>query len=162
MVPWSVQFSRSVVYDSLRPPESQHPRPPCQPQTPGVYSNSCLSDQWGHPSISSSVIPFSSCPQPIPASGSFPMSQLFASGGQSSFSSSTSPSNEHSGLISFRMDWLQSKGLSRVFSNTTRVLKWFSIPFSSGPWFVRTLQHDPLRTMDTISPSSDFIRYDSL
>ena len=77
------QFSLSVVSDSLRPHESQHARPPCPSQTPGVYSNSCPSSQWYHPAISSSVIPFSSCPQSIPASGSFPTSQLFAWGGQS-------------------------------------------------------------------------------
>ena len=79
----SVQFSCSVVSDSLRPHESQHARPPCPSPTPGVYSNSCPSSQWCHPDISSSVVPFSSCPQSLPASGSFPMSQLFAWGGQS-------------------------------------------------------------------------------
>ena len=79
----SVQFSRSVVSDSLRPHESQHTRPPCLSPTPGVYSNSCPSSRWCHPAISSSVAPFSSCPQSLPASGSFPMSQLFARGGQS-------------------------------------------------------------------------------
>ena len=78
----SVQFSCSVVSDSLQPHESQHARPPCPSPTPGVQSNSCLSSQWCHPSISSSVVPFSSCPQSLPASGSFPMSQLFAWGGQ--------------------------------------------------------------------------------
>ena len=76
------QFSCSVVSDSLRPHESQHARPPCPPPTPGVYSNSCPSSWWCHPAISSSVVPFSSCPQSLPASGSFPMSQLFASGGR--------------------------------------------------------------------------------
>ena len=79
----SVQFSRSVASDSLRPHESQHARPPCPSPTPGVYSNSCPSSRWCHPTISSSVVPFSSCPQSLPASGSFPMSQLFAWGGQS-------------------------------------------------------------------------------
>ena len=77
-----VQFSRSVVSDSLRPHEPQHARPPCPSPTPGVYSNSCPLNRWCHPTISSSVIPFSSCPQSFPASGSFQMSQLFASGGQ--------------------------------------------------------------------------------
>ena len=72
----SVQFSRSVMSDSLWPHESQHARPPCPSQTPGVYSNSCPSSRWCHPAISSSVVPFSSCPQSLPASGSFPMSQL--------------------------------------------------------------------------------------
>ena len=79
----SVQFSCSVMSDSLRPHESQHARPPCPSQTPRVYLNPCPSNQWCHPTISSSVIPFSSCPQSLPASGSFPMSQLLAWGGQS-------------------------------------------------------------------------------
>ena len=79
----SVQFSFSVVSNSLWPHEPQHARPPCPSPTPGVYSNSCPLSQWCHPTISSSVVPFSSCLQSFPASGSFPMSQLFASGGQS-------------------------------------------------------------------------------
>ena len=79
----SVQFSCSVVSDSLRPHESQHARPPCPSPTPGVHSDSRPSSQWCHPAISSSVVPFSSCPQSLPASGSFPMSQLFTGGGQS-------------------------------------------------------------------------------
>ena len=79
----SVQFSRSVMSDSLRPHESQHSRPPCPSPSPGVHSNSRPSSRWCHPAISSSVIPFSSCPQSLLASESFPMSQLFASGGQS-------------------------------------------------------------------------------
>ena len=78
-----VQFSSSVVSDCLWPHESQHARPPCPSPTPGVYPNPCPSSQWCHPAISSSVIPFSSCPQSLPASGSFPVSQLFAWGGQS-------------------------------------------------------------------------------
>ena len=78
----SVQFSCSVMSDSLQPHEPQHARPPCPSPTPGVHPNPCPSGQWCHPTISSSVIPFSSCPQFFPASGSFPMNQLFASGGQ--------------------------------------------------------------------------------
>ena len=120
----SVQFIRSAVSDSLQPHELQHARPPCPSPSPGDHSDSCPSSQWCHPAISSSVIPFSSCPQSLPASESFPMSQLFAWGGQStgvsalaSFlpkkSQGWSPS-EWTGWISF-----QSKGLSRVFSNTT-------------------------------------------
>jgi len=100
----SVQFSCSVVSNSLRPHELQHARPPCPSPTPGVHSNSCPLSRC-HPAISSSVVPFSSCPQSLPASESFPMSQLFAWGGQS-FSFSITPSKEHPGLISFRMDWL--------------------------------------------------------
>ena len=82
----------------------QHARPPCPSPTSRVYSHSCLLSWWCHPTISSSVIPFSSCLQPFPASGSFQMSQFFASGGQS-ISFSISPSKEYSGLISFRTDW---------------------------------------------------------
>ena len=103
-----VQFSSVAQCPTLWPHGLQHARPPCPSPTPGVYSNSCPLSWWCHPTISSSVIPFSSCPQSFPASGSFPMSQLFASGGQKywSFSFNISPSNEYSGLISFRMDWL--------------------------------------------------------
>ena len=102
----SVHFSRSVASDSLWPHGLQHARLPCPSR--GAYSNSCALSQWCHPTISSSVIPFSSCLQSFPASGYFPMSQCFASGGQSIgvFSFSISPSNEYSGLICFRMDWL--------------------------------------------------------
>ena len=103
----SVQFSHSIVSDSLRPHESQHTKPPCPSSTPGVHSDSRPSSRLCHPAISSSVVPFSSCPQSLPASESFPMSQLFPWGGQStgvsakywSFSLSISPSNEHPGLI---------------------------------------------------------------
>ena len=128
-IPWntsniiSVQFSHSVVSDSLWPHGLQHARLPCPSPTPGACSNSCPLSQWFHPMISTSVIPFSSCLQSFPASGSFPMSQFFASGGQSvrvSASAWVHPMNIQdwfpfglTGLIS-----LQSKGLSRVFSNT--------------------------------------------
>ena len=119
---WISQFSRSVVSNSLQPHESQNARPPCPSPTPGVYSNSCSSSRWCHPAISSSVVPFSSCPQSLLASGSFLMNQLFTWGGQSvGVSASVLPMNTQ--------DWsplgwtggisLQSKGLSRVFSNTT-------------------------------------------
>ena len=119
----TVQFSRSVVSDSLWPHGLQHTRHPCPSPTPKAFSNSCQWSRWCHPIISSSVIPYSSCLQSFPAAGSFPVSHFFASGGQSigNFSCSVSPSNEYSGLISFRTEWfdlLQSKGLSRVFSNT--------------------------------------------
>ena len=94
--------------DSLRPHELQHARPPCPSPTPGVHSDSRPSSQWCHPAISSSVVPFFSCPQSLPASQSFPMSQFFAWGGQSTEVSAlaSSPSKEHPGLISFRLDWL--------------------------------------------------------
>ena len=121
---YSVQFSCSVMSDSFRPHESQHTRPPCPSPTPRVYSNSCPSSQWCHPAISSSVIPFSSCPQSLPVSGSFPMSQLFAWGSQSivvSASMSVLPMNTQDWSPLGWTGWisLQSKGLSRVFSNTT-------------------------------------------
>ena len=117
-------FSLSVVSDSLWPHELQHARPPCPSPTPGVYSNSCPLRWWCHPAISSSVVPFSSWPQSLPASGSFPMSQLFASGGQStgvSASTSVLPMNTQDWAPLGWTGWisLQSKGLSRVFSNTT-------------------------------------------
>ena len=116
--------SHSVVSDSLRPHESQHARPPCPSPTPGVHSNSCPSSRWCHPTISFSVIPFSSCPQSLPASGSYPVSQLFAWGGQSigvSASASVLPKKSQSWSPLRWTGWisLQSKGLSRVFSNTT-------------------------------------------
>ena len=119
----SVQFSRSVVSDSLWPHELQHARPPCPSPTPGVYSDSCPSSQWCHPAISSSVVPFS-CPQSLPASDSFPMSQLFAWGGPSIgvwASASVLPKNTQGWSPSEWTGWisLESKGLSRVFSNTT-------------------------------------------
>ena len=120
----SVQFSHSVVSNSLRPHESPHSRPPCPSSPPGVHSDSCPSSWWCHPAISSSVVPFSSCPQSLQASGSFPMSQLFASDGQSigvSASALVLPMNTQDW---FPLEWtgwisLQFKGLSRVFFNTT-------------------------------------------
>ena len=120
----SVQFSCSVVSDSLRPHELQHARPPCPSSTPGVYTNSCPLSQWCHPTIPSSVPCFSSCLQPFPASGSFPVSRLSTSGGQSIRASASALVllvNIQdlfplwlTGLIS-----LQAKGLSRIFSSTT-------------------------------------------
>ena len=119
----SVQFSRSVVSHSLRPHELQHTRPPCPSPTPGVYSNSCPSSGWCHPAILSSVVPFSSCPQSLPASESFPMSQLFTWDGQSigvSASASVLPKNTQDWCPLRWTGWtsLQFKGLTRVFSNT--------------------------------------------
>ena len=103
----SVHFSRSVLFNSLWPHELQHARPPCATPTSGAYPNSCPLSRWCQPTISSSVVPFSSCAQSFPASVSSQMSQLFTSGGQVwSFSFNISPSNEHPGLIAFRMDWL--------------------------------------------------------
>jgi len=110
----SVQFSRPVVSDSLQPQGLQHARPPCPSPTPRVYPNSCPLSRWCHPTISSSVVCFSSCPQSFPASGSFQMSRVFSNESALcirwpkywSFSFNISPSSEHPGLISFRMDWL--------------------------------------------------------
>ena len=139
----SVQFSSvtQVVSDPLQSHESQHARPPCPSPTPGVYSNPCPSSRWCHPAISSSVIPFSSCPQCLPASGSFPMSQLFAAGGQSigvSASASVPPVDTEDWSPLGWTGWisLQSKGLStpqlRVFSNTTvQKHQFFSAQLSS-------------------------------
>ena len=109
----SVQFSCSVMSDSLWPHGPQHARLPCPSPTPGTCSNSRPSSRWCHPTISSSVVPFSSCLQSFPASESFPMSQFFASGSQSIGASAISPSNEYSGLISFRMDWLDLLAVQR-------------------------------------------------
>ena len=150
------QFSCSVMSDSLRPHGLQHARLPCLSPTPGAYSNSCPSSQWCHPTISSTVVPFSSCLQSFPASGSFPMGQFFTSGGQSigvSASVSVLPMNIQdwfplglSGMIS-----LQSKGLSRVFSNTTVQKQWFWSPrkkpvtvstFSPSIWHDGTRYHE--------------------
>ena len=143
----SVQFSRS-----LWPHESQHTRPPCLSPTPRVYPNSCPSSRWCHPAISSSVVPFSSCPQSLPASESCPMSQLFTWGGQStgvSASASVLPMNIQDW---FRLGWtglisLQSKGLSRDFSNTTiQKHQFFSAQFSlwlQGRW--QRIQVTPVR-----------------
>ena len=119
----SLQFSHSVMSDSLWPHGLQHARPPCPSATPRVHSNSCPLSQWCHPTVSSSVVPFFSYLQSFPASGSFPMSQFFASGGQSigvSVSASILPMNIQD-WFSLLTGWssLQSKGLSRVFSNTT-------------------------------------------
>ena len=119
-----VKFSRSVMSDSLWPHRVQHAGPPCPSPTPRISSNSCPFSRWCHPTISASVVPFSSCLQSFPASGSFPMSQLFTSGGQSigtSASASVLPMNIQDWPPLGWTGWisLQSKGLSRVFSNTT-------------------------------------------
>ena len=133
-----VQFSHSVVSDSLRPHELQHARPPCPSRTPGIYPNSCPSSRWCHPAISSSVVPFSSCSQTLPASGSFPMSQLFASVGQSivvSASASVLPMNTQDWSPLGWIGWisLQSKGtlksLLQHHSSKTSIL-WRSAFFS--------------------------------
>ena len=156
----SVQFSRSVVSNSLWPHGLKHASLPCPLPTPGAYSDACPSSQWCHPTISSSVIPFSSCLQSFPASGSFPMSQFFASGGQSigvSASTSALPMNIQdwsplgwTGRIS-----LQSKGLSRVFSNTTvqkqQLKKKKATILQLSAFFIVQLSHPCLTTGKTIA-----------
>ena len=143
----SVQFSCSLVSHSLRPHELQHARPPCPSPTPGVHSDSRPLSQWCHPAISSSVVPFSSCPQSLPASESFPMSQLFAWGGQSigvSASTSVLPMNTQDWSPLGWTGWisLQSKGLARVFSSTTVQkhqfyinARWFTVITQALKWW---------------------------
>ena len=146
----SVQLSRSVVSDSLRPHESQHARPPCPSPFPRVHSNSRPLSRWCHPAISSSVVPFSPCLQSLPASESFPMSQLFSWGGQSTrvlALASVLPKNTRG----WSLEWtgwnsLQSKGLSRLFPNTT-VQKH---QFFSTQLFTVQLSHPYMTTGKTI------------
>ena len=139
----SAQFSRSVVSDPLRPREPQHTRPPCPSTTPGDHPNPCPSSRWCHPTISSSAVPFSSCLQSFPASGSFQMSQLFTSGGQSigaSASTSVFPVNTWDWSPLGWTGWisLQSKGLSRVFSNTTfKSINSSALSFLYSPTHIR-------------------------
>ena len=131
----SLQFSHSVMANSLRPHESQYTRPLCPSPTPGIHSNLCPSSRWCHPAISSSVVPFSFRPQSLLVSGSFPMSQLFTWGGQSiGVSASALPRNTQDWSPLEWTGWipLQSKGLSRVFSNTTvQKHQFFSTQLSS-------------------------------
>ena len=135
----SVQFSRSVMSDSLQPHELQHARPPCPSSTPGVYPDSCPSSWWCHLAISSSVIPFFSCPQSLPESESFPMSQFFAWGGQSTGVSALASFLPNKSQGWSPLEWtgwisLQSKGLARVFSNTTvQKHQFFSTQLYSQP-----------------------------
>ena len=146
-------FIHSVVSDSLRPHEPQHTRPPCPSPTHGVHSNSCPSSRWCHPTISSSVIPFSSYPQSFPASGSFQMSQLFTWGGQNigvSASTSVLPINTQDWSPLGWTGWisLQSEGLSRVFSNTHSSKA--SILWCSA-FFILQLSHPYMMTGKTIA-----------
>ena len=147
----SVQFSHSVISNSLWPYELQHARPPCPSPTPGVHSNSRSSSRWCHPAISSSVGPFSSCPQSLPASGSFPMSQLLAWGGQSIGVSAVA-----SVLLMNTQDWsplgwtgwisLQSKGLSRIFSKPQfKSINSLALSFLLSPTL--TSMHDYWKTI---------------
>ena len=149
----SVQFSCSVVSDSLWPHESQHARPPCPSPTPGVYPNSGPSSRWCHPAISSSVVPFSSCHQSLPASVSFPVSQLFAQRWPKywSFSLSISPSNEHPGLISFRMDWLHLLAVQGTLKNLLQHHSWKASILWCSAFFTVQLSHPYMTTGKTIA-----------
>ena len=148
---YSVQFSHSVVSNSLQPHELQHTRPPCPSPTPRVHSNSCPLSRWCHPATSSSVIPFSSCPQSLPASESFPMSQLLRWPKYWSFSFSIIPSKEIPGLISFRMDWLDLlsvqgtlKSLLQHHSSKASILR-------PSAFFTVQLSHPYMTTGKTIA-----------
>ena len=144
-----IQFSHSIVSNSLWPRELQHSRPPCPSQTPGVHPNP---SRWCHPTISSSVIPFSSCPQSFPASGSFQTSQLFTSCGQSiGVSASASVFPWHPGLISFRMDWLDLlvvqgtlKSLLQYHGSKASILR-------LSAFFIVQLSHPYITTGKTIA-----------
>ena len=154
----SIEFSRSVVSDSLRPHELQHARPPCPSSTPGAHSNSCPLSPWCHPTISSSVIPFSSCLQSFPASRSFPVSQFFASGGQSigvSAWTSVLPMNIQEWTPLGWTGWisLKSKRLSRVFSNTT-VQKHQFLSFKAQIWIIANQDREGLQREGRSSPKT--------
>ena len=150
----SVQFSRSVKSDSLWPHGMQHARPPCPSPTPGAYSNSCPLSRWCHPTISSSVVPFSSCLQSFPASGSFPMSQIFAWGGQSIgvlALASVLPMNIQDWFPLGWAGWISllSKGLSRVFSNTTvQKFKSLALCFIHSPTLTSIHDHWKNHSLD--------------
>ena len=147
----SVQFSRSVVSDSLRPCESQHTRPPCSSPSLGVHSDSCSLSLWCHPAISSSV-PFSSCPQSLPASESFPMSQLFAWGGQSTgLSAIASFLPKHPGLISFRMDWLDLLAVQGTLKSLLQHHSSKALILRCSAFFTVQLSHAYMTTVKTIA-----------
>ena len=152
----SVQFSGSVVSDSLWPHGLQHARPPCTSQTPGAYSNSSPSSRWCHPTISSSVLSFSSCLQSFPASGSFPMSQFFASDGQSigvSSSASILPMNIQDWFFLGWTGWisLQSKGLSRDSQGTLQHHNSKASVLWCSAFFIVQLSHPNMTTRKTIA-----------
>ena len=149
----AAQFSCSVVSNSLWLHESQHTGPPCPSPTPGVYSNSCPLSRWCHPAISSFVSPFSSCTQSLPASGSFPMSQLFTWGGQSTGVSASS-SNEHPGLISFRMDWLDLLAVQGTLKSLLQHHISKASIFQCSAFFTVQLSH-PYMTLGKPQPWQD-------
>ena len=140
--------------NSLRPHESQHTRPPCPSPTPGVHSDSCPSSWWCHPAISSSVVPFSSCPQSLPASESFPMSQFFAWGGQSTGDSALAsflPKNTSKGLISFRMDWLDLLAVQRTLKSLLQYHSSKASILQLSGFFTVQLSHPYMTTGKTIA-----------
>ena len=148
----SVQFSRSVVSNSLWPRESQHARPPCPSPTAGVHSDSRPSSQWCHPAISSSVVPFSSCPQSLPASRSFPMSQLCMRRTKYwSFSFSISPSNEHPGLVSFRTDWLDLLAVQATLKSLLQQHSSEASILLHSAFFIVQISHACITTGKTIA-----------
>ena len=136
--------------DSLWPYGLQHTRSPCPWPTPGVYSNSCPSHWWCQPTVSSSLIPFSSCPQSFPASGSFHMSQFFASGGQS-IRASASASNEYSGLISCRMDWLDLLAVQGTLKSLFQHHSFKASILQRSAFFTVQLSHPYMTTGKTIA-----------
>ena len=147
------QFSRSVVSDSLWPHESQHARPPCPSPTPGVHTNSCALSRWCHPTISSSVVPFSSCPQSLPASWSFPMSQLFTWGGQSigvSAPASVLPMNLQDWSPLGWTGWisLQSKGLSTSPTPQFKSINSSALSFLHSPTLTSIHDHWKNHSLD--------------
>ena len=139
--------------DSLRPHGLKHARLPCPSPTPRVYPNPCSSSWWCHPAISSSVVPFSSCPQSLPASGSFPVSQLFAWGGQSIGASASVPSNEHPGLISFKMDWLDLLAVQGTLKSLLQHHSSKASIFWHSAFFIVQLSHPYMTTGKTIALS---------
>ena len=149
----SVQFSCSVMSDSLWLHGLQHARPLCPSPTPRAYSNSCPLCQWCHPTMSSSVVPFSSHLQSFPASGSFEMSWLFASGGQKcwSFSFSISPSSKYSGLISFRMDWLDLLAVQETLKSLLQHHSSKATILHCSAFFMVQLSHAYLTTGKSIA-----------
>ena len=148
----SAQFSHSIMSDSLWPHGLQQDKHPCTLQIPRVYPNSCPLSQWCHPTISSSVILFSSCPQSFPASGSFPVTQFFISGGQviGSFSLSISHSNEYSGLISFRMDWFNLLAVQGILKSLLQHHSSKASMLRHSAFFIVQLSHLYMTTRKTI------------
>ena len=138
--------------DSLWHNGPQHTRPPCLSPTPGVYPDSCPLSQWCHPTISSSVVPFSSCPQFFPASGSFPLSQLFASGGQNTgVSTSTSVEQQPSGLTSFRMDWLDLLAVQGTLKSLIQHHSSKVLILRRSAFFIVQLSHPYITTGKTLA-----------